>query len=93
MTDGFIKTLYNSSIWCKVVLVFAIVIAYYLINKTPTTVEGFIQQQKFLLKQGKEVYDPFYASVYDDLIYDRVRNEYEVGQIIQSTRPTQESLI
>ena len=93
MTDGFIKTLYNSSIWCKVVLVFAIVIAYYLINKTPTTVEGFIQKQKFLLKQGKEVYDPFYASVYDDLIYDRVRNEYEVGQIIQSTRPTHESLI
>ena len=93
MAKGFIKTLYNSSIWCKIVLVSAIVIAYYLIYKTPTTVEGFVQRQKFLLKQGSDIYDPFYASIYDELIYDRVRNEYEVGQIIQNTRPTQQSLI
>ena len=93
MAKGFIKTLYNSSIWCKIVLVSAIVIAYYLMYKTPTTVEGFVQRQKFLLKQGAEVYDPFYASIYDELIYDRVRNEYEVGQIIQNTRATQQSLI
>lgn len=93
MTKGFIKTLYNSSIWCKVVVISAIIIVYYLINKTPSTKEGFIQQQKFLIKQGVEVYDPFYASVYDDLIYDKVKNEYEVGEILRSVRPTQESLI
>ena len=93
MAKGFIKTLYHSSIWCKIVIVSAIVIAYYLMHKTPTTIEGFIQRQKFLLKQGSEIYDPFYASIYDDLIFDRVRNEYEVGQIVQTTNPTQQSLI
>jgi len=93
MAKGFIKTLYNSSIWCKIVIVSAIVIAYYLMYKTPTTVEGFVQRQKFLLKQDLEIYDPFYSNIYDDLIYDKVRNEYEVGQIIQNTNPTQHSLI
>lgn len=93
MTNGFIKSLYNSSMWCKVVIISSIIIVYYLYTRTPNTVEGFIQRQKFLLKEGKEIYDPFYASVYDDLIFDKVRTEYEVGQILQSTNPTSYSLI
>lgn len=93
MAKGLIKTLYNSSIWCKVVVISTIIIVYYLINKTPSTREGFIQRQKFLIKQGAEIYDSFYASVYDDLIYDKVKNEYEVGEIIRAVRPTEASLI
>ena len=75
MAKGFIKTLYNSSRWCKLVILLTIIIAYYLIYKTPVTREGFIQQQKFLIKQGTDIYDPFYASVYDDLVFDKVKNE------------------
>jgi len=93
MAKGFIKTLYNSSRWCKLVILLTIIIAYYLIYKTPVTREGFIQQQKFLIKQGTDIYDPFYASVYDDLVFDKVKNEYEIGKIIQATGPTNQSLI
>ena len=93
MSKGFIKTLYYSSVWCKLLVVSTIIIVYYLLNRTSTSVEGFIQRQKFLIKQGREIYDPFYASVYDDLIFDKVRTEYEVGKILQSTNPTSYSLI
>ena len=55
MAKGFIKTLYNSSRWCKLVILLTIIIAYYLIYKTPVTKEGFIQQQKFLIKQGTDI--------------------------------------
>ena len=93
MANSFIKTVYNSSIWYKLVLAFSIVIIYYLYHRKSNNVEGFIQRQKFLIKEGREIYDPFYASIYDDLIFDTVRTEYEVGQILQSTQPTSQSLI
>jgi len=55
--------------------------------------EGFIQQRKFEMKQGPDVYDNFYASIYNDLVFDKIKNEYEVGEIINATHPTQQSLI
>jgi len=55
--------------------------------------EGFIQKRKFEMRQGPDVYDDFYASIYNDLVLDKIKNEYEVGEIINATHPTQQSLI
>ena len=43
--------------------------------------EGFIQREKYVLKQGNEIYDDFYCSIYDQLVYDNVKNDFEVGEI------------
>ena len=39
------------------------------------------------------IYDEFYANVYDDLIFNQIKNDYEVGEIINKTTPDTESLI
>ena len=52
MENNFIETIYNSSIWCKIVIVFAIAIIYYLLTTKQTLTEGFVQREKFLIKEN-----------------------------------------
>jgi SAM-dependent methyltransferase len=58
-----------------------------------TKKEGFQQTDNFLFKTGDEVYDSFYASIYDYLVFNNLKNDYEIGSIINSTSPDETSII
>ena len=55
--------------------------------------EGFIQNDSFLEKTGTDLYDDFYTQIYDHLVFSDVKNDYEVGEILDKTTPTTESNI
>ena len=55
--------------------------------------EGFQQTDNFLFKTGDEIYDNFYASIYDYLVFNNLKNDYEIGSIINSTSPDETSVI
>ena len=55
--------------------------------------EGFQQQQEFLFKKGQDIYDDFYANVYDYLVFNELKNDYEVGMIINQNVPNTKSVI
>ena len=55
--------------------------------------EGFQQQQEFLFKKGLDVYDEFYANIYDFLVFNEVKNDYEVGLILNQNIPNTKSVI
>ena len=55
--------------------------------------EGFIQQDVFTLKEGPEIYDDFYAGLYDQLVFNKAKDSYEIGEIINATKPTSESIV
>jgi SAM-dependent methyltransferase len=55
--------------------------------------EGMTTSDKFLFKQGTAVYDDFYAGIYDYLVFSGLKNDFEVGEIINSSAPTQASII
>ena len=57
-----------------ILLIVAFVISSYMFNKK----EGFEQASEFMVKKGNDVYDDFYCSIYDDLVYDDLKNDYEV---------------
>ena len=57
----------------------------YIINKHTPKIEGFIQKEKFVLKEGDEVFDNFYVDIYDQLTYEPVKNKYELGEIVIKT--------
>jgi SAM-dependent methyltransferase len=40
-----------------------------------------------------DIYDDFYANIYDDLLYYKFKNKYEIGVLINNTNPTSESVI
>ena len=47
---------------------------------------GFDQNQDFqLLTGGEEVYDDFYAKIYDELVYNEPKNDYEIAFIDNET--------
>ena len=55
--------------------------------------EGYENKDKFLFKNSNEVYDDFYSGIYDYLVFNHVKTQFEVGQIISSTKPTDVSII
>jgi SAM-dependent methyltransferase len=55
--------------------------------------EGFTEQKTFDFKEGDDVYDNFYANIYDHLVFNVTKNEYEVGTIINRAQPTEKSVI
>ena len=55
--------------------------------------ESFQQMDTFLFKKGPDVYDSFYASIYDFLVYNTVKTDFEVGTIVNSMTPSSKSVI
>lgn len=94
MAKTFIMSLYKSSRWCKLLIIILLLLLLFLGFDSYTKAEGFINQtSKFSFKQGPEIFDNFYSGVYDDVITDNVKDEYQVGEIINKTGPTSSSLV
>ena len=55
--------------------------------------ENFEQRESFTFVKGNEIYDDFYANIYDHLVYNNIKTDYEIGQIINTTTPSSESVI
>jgi SAM-dependent methyltransferase len=55
--------------------------------------EGMIDNKQIIIKEGNAVYDEFYSSIYDHLVFNDVKNDYEVGTIINSSNPVETSVI
>jgi SAM-dependent methyltransferase len=55
--------------------------------------EGMQNDSKFLFKQGNDIYDDFYANIYDHLVYNNIKNDYEIGIILNDTKLNEKSII
>ena len=84
----------SSSLWCKVVIfvcLFLLTILFF--KRFNKKKEGFEQNDKFLIKTGPDIYDDFYADIYDYLVFNTLKNDYEVGEIINLSNPSSSSKI
>jgi hypothetical protein len=88
---------YNkSSLWCKVLILITLLLLLVLVFKgiKPNKfVEGFEQNDQFLVKTGTEIYDDFYADIYDYLVFNNLKNDYEIGEISNLSSPSSNSRI
>lgn len=62
-------------------------------NQPNSGIEGFQNTEKFLFKKGDEVYDEFYANIYDYLVFNNIKNSYEIGEIVNKTNADETSVI
>jgi SAM-dependent methyltransferase len=74
-------------------LLIIVVFFKYVNSKNPNKIEGFQQEQEFLFKKGNDIYDDFYADIYDFLVFNEIKNDYEVGMIINQNTPNTKSVI
>ncbi len=90
------KNLYNkSSNWGKIlffILLLLLVVAIFKPMKLEKK-EGFEQNESFLLKTNDNLYDNFYTSIYDELVFNGLKDDYEVGEIINKTGVSSQSII
>jgi SAM-dependent methyltransferase len=95
-TVNSIINIYNKlSCFGKILIFMAVLLILIVFFKSfsITKKEGFQQTDNFLFKTGDEVYDNFYASIYDYLVFNNLKNNYEIGSIINSTSPDETSVI
>jgi len=72
----------KTSIWTKIIIITIIALVFTKIaNANTPHIEGFTQKRKFVVKKNDELYDDFYCSIYDKLLYDTKKNDFEVIQI------------
>lgn len=77
-----IKKIFKLKGWPKIALIIGVILVILMyVNKDIIYKEGFTQKQKFVLKKGDDIYDDFYVDLYDELILDQVKNDFEVGEI------------
>lgn len=97
MIKKILKSYNKCSNWTKVLLflalLFIVVLLFRNIKKNKNLSEGFQQNDQFLFKSGNDVYDDFYAQVYDYLVFNNLKDDYEVGEIINKTTPSSTSKI
>lgn len=88
---------YNkSSLWCKVLIFVSLLLLLVLVFKgikNNRSVEGFEQQDQFLIKNGPQIFDDFYSDIYDYLVFNNLKDDYEVGFIINRSSPSSQSKI
>lgn len=97
-TTNIIKSLgsaYNkSSLWAKLLIFISLLLLLILAFKgIDRKREGLEQRDQFLFKTGPEIYDDFYASIYDYLVYNNLKNDYEIGYIVNNAHPSSQSRI
>jgi SAM-dependent methyltransferase len=86
---------YNkSSLWCKLLLFITLLLMLVLVFKGVNKKrEGFEQNDQFLIKTGSDIYDNFYADIYDYLVFNNLKDDYEVGFILNNASPSSKSAI
>ena len=90
-----ITNLYKKmSTWGKVIVIVVVLLLFVvLFNKNSGSKEGFEETKDFVFKDSPGLYDGFYANIYDYLVYNNIKNDYEIGEIINQTKPTSQSII
>uniref|UniRef100_A0A6C0CP97 Methyltransferase type 11 domain-containing protein n=1 Tax=viral metagenome TaxID=1070528 RepID=A0A6C0CP97_9ZZZZ len=71
---------------------FTVVVVLVLYNITKPNVESFESSAEFIVKRGSEIYDDFYVNIYDNLLFNNIKNDYEIGKIM-TTKPGPNSVI
>jgi ubiquinone/menaquinone biosynthesis C-methylase UbiE len=61
-------------------------------NQTKVT-EGFIQKDDYVFLQDADVFDEFYAKLYDYLVFNDVKTDFEIGNVVELVGPTNQAII
>jgi SAM-dependent methyltransferase len=81
--------------WLVIMIIIAIILIIIMLYKKNSLVEneGFEQSAPFVLKRNNDIYDSYYAMIYDDIYQPQPRTEFEFKQIIDMTQSDQNNSV
>tara|TARA_B100000035_G_C20968062_1_gene539715 strand:+ start:42 stop:1028 length:987 start_codon:yes stop_codon:yes gene_type:complete len=95
--NRFSKSMTKVSRWYRVLIgVFLLFILFQLrvkLLKGEADKEEFTQKKQYVMKEGPDAYDDFYAEIYDDLYFDHFKNGYEVSEIDRNAKVEKNSRV
>ena len=70
-------------------------LAFYMfrVAKGKKYIEGLDQKQKFVLKTNEDIFDTFYCDIYNKLMYDKNKINYEIEEMTRVTKMKKNSSI
>lgn len=85
------------SIWVKLMILFIIILCIVQVSKDlkkKYIVETFSgQEEGFVVKKDSDIYDDFYAGIYDDLVLSEQKNHFEIDRVIETTKMNSNSTV
>lgn len=87
---SFVQSKNTNSRWLKIMLILAVLLLAVIYRRRymPNQhTEGFVQNEKYIMRRGADVYDEFYIGIYDYLHKTEKRCPYELKRIVESTQP------
>jgi SAM-dependent methyltransferase len=63
------------------------------VAKEKKYIEGLDQKKKFILKTNDTIFDTFYCDIYNKIMYDKNKIEYEIEEITRATKIDKNSVI
>jgi SAM-dependent methyltransferase len=76
------------------ILMVAYLIFYmFRMTKDKKNIEGFTQKKKFELRTNNDIYDNFYSDIYDKIMYDKNKLDYEIEELTNLTKMNKKSTI
>lgn len=63
------------------------------INYVRPVKEGFSEKRELVIKKNERSYDDFYANMYDNIFYNKIKNDYEIGMIYNHPGPTEKTIV
>lgn len=90
-----VKSIKKLNTWSKSVLFLSIILITIIVSNKysePIGIEAFTQMEKYVQKKGNDIYDSFYCGIYDSLVLDDVKNNYEVEEIMRNTISKKENV-
>lgn len=91
----YITIIKKKPIWEILFYTLAIIIIIIIINNfNKSNIENFEDSnKKFITKNNENLYDDFYVDYYDQLVFSKVKNDYEIGTIISNAKLNKQSKI
>jgi SAM-dependent methyltransferase len=65
------------------IILLVLLLCLLLVKSNKPLHEGFTENKDKFVFKNQDVYDDFYTSIYDDLVYNPRKNEFEVNQIMK----------
>ena len=89
-----IKAISKINIWIRLVIFFGVLfIILNYVNYYYPFPEGFTQMEKFKVYKNENLYDNFYCDIYDDLVYDPSKNDYEIDELTHILKPKKNKVL
>jgi len=84
--NNLIKIIKKSTLLEKLVFILLIILILTVFHNIKYCKEGFAGKPSLIKKVDSEIFDDFYVDIYDTLLYNKIKNNFEVNNLLKNNK-------